>query len=109
SRSLGVMPGDFRAPAWSLDGQRIAFVAAGPDRTGALAIGSPHGGDLARLASVNAETALALSPDGGRLAWGSRSDANRLFYDGVEVIKTDGNNRVRVTSDPVIAFFWSPD
>ncbi len=109
SRSLGVVPGDFRAPAWSLDGQRIAFVASGPDRTGTVAVGSPRGGDLTRLASVSAETALALSPDGARLAWGSRSDSNRLFYDGVEVIKTDGNDRARVTTDPVVAFFWSPD
>lgn len=109
SRSLGVVPGDFRAPAWSLDGQRIAIVTSEPDRTGAVAVGSPRGGDLTRLASVSAETALALSPDGARLAWGSRSDSNRLFYDGVEVIKTDGNDRVRVTADPVVAFYWSPD
>jgi TolB protein len=109
SRSLGVVPGDFRAPAWSLDGERIAFVTSGPDRTGTVAVGSPSGGDLTKLASVTAETALALSPDGDRLAWGSRSDSNRLFYDGLDVIKTDGQDRVRVTNDPVVAFYWSPD
>jgi TolB protein len=109
SRSLGVTPGDFRAPAWSGDGSRVAFVAAGPDRNGTVAVGSPRGGDLTRLASVSAETALALSPDGTRLAWSSRSEENRLLYDGVEIVGTDGGNRTRVTTDPVVAFFWSPD
>jgi Tol biopolymer transport system component len=109
SRSLGVAPGDFRAPAWSGDGRRVAFVAAGPDRSGAVAVGDPHGGDLRRLASVTTETALALSPDGTRLAWSSRSEENRLLYDGVEIVGTDGGNRVRVSTDPVVAFFWSPD
>ena len=109
SRSLGVVPGEFRAPAWSVDGQHIAFVAAGPDRTNTLAVGSPRGGDLTRLASVTAETALALSADGSRVAWSSRSDTNRLFYDGLEVVKSDGSARNRVTADTVVAFFWSPD
>jgi TolB protein len=109
SRSLGVSPGDFRAPAWSGDGSRIAFIAAGPDRSGSVAVGSPRGGDLTRLASVTSEAALALSPDGTRLAWSSRSEENRLLYDGVEIVGTDGGNRVRVTTDPVVAFFWSPD
>ncbi|MFN8632277.1 MAG: hypothetical protein U0893_00375 [Chloroflexota bacterium] len=108
-RSLGVAPGDFRAPGWSADGRRVAFVANGPDGVAMLSLVSPEGGDVTRLAATTGQTAFALSNDGVRLAWASRSDRDRLAYDGLEVVSTDGKRRAKVTDELVIAFSWSPD
>jgi len=108
-RSLGIVPGSFRTPGWSADGRKIAFVANGPDGVPAVSLVSPEGGDITRVASAAGQTAFALTADGARLAWSSRSDADRLAYDGLEVVSTDGRRRTRVTDERVIAFFWSPD
>jgi TolB protein len=108
-RSLGIAPGEFRTPGWSADGRKLAFVATGPDGVGAISLVSPEGGDISRVATVSGQAAFALSADGARIAWGSRSESERLAYDGLEVVTTDGRTRNRVTSDPVAAFFWSPD
>jgi TolB protein len=107
-RSLGIVPGDFRTPAWSADGRTVVFIANGPDDVPMLSLIDPRGGDMTRLAAVPGQTAFALSRDGNRIAWGSRSETDRLAYDGLEVVSTDGRKRVRVTNDPVVAFFWSP-
>jgi len=84
-------------------------VANGPDGVPAVSLVSPEGGDITRVASAAGQTAFALTADGARLAWSSRSDADRLAYDGLEVVSTDGRRRTRVTDERVIAFFWSPD
>jgi Tol biopolymer transport system component len=108
-RSLGVPSGDFRTPGWSSDGRKVAFVAKGPDGVSTISLVSPEGGDIVRLASPTAQAAFMLAPGGERLAWGSRSEQDRLAYDGLEVVSTDGRTRTRVTSDLVVAWFWSPD
>jgi TolB protein len=108
-RSLGVPPGDFRTPGWSSDGRKLAFVASGPDGVSTISLVSPEGGDITRLATTNGQTAFILSPDGSRVAWASRSETDRLSYDGLEVVTADGRKRTRVTNDLVAAFFWSPD
>ena len=108
-RSLGIVPGSFRAPGWSADGRKIAFVADGPDGIPAVSLVSPEGGDITRVATATGQIAFALTPDGSRLAWSSRSEADRLAYDGLEVVSADGKRRARVTDERVMAFFWSPD
>jgi TolB protein len=108
-RSLGIEPGDFRTPGWTADGRKVAFVANGPDGVATISLVSPEGGDITRLATASSQAAFMLSPDGTRLAWSSRSEQDPLAYDGIEVVTTDGRTRTRVTSDPVMAFFWSPD
>ncbi len=108
-RSLGVVPGNFRTPGWSADGRKVAFVADGPDGVPAISLVSPEGGDITRVASAAGQIAFALTADGARLAWSSRSEVNPLAYDGLEVVSSDGRRRARVTDDRVMAFFWSPD
>jgi Tol biopolymer transport system component len=108
-RSVGIVPGDFRTPGWSADGRKLVFVADGPDGVPAISMVSPEGGDITRLASAGGQTAFAISADGTRLAWSSRSETDRLAYDGLEVVSTDGKHRTRVTGDLVMAFYWSPD
>ena len=108
SRSLGVTPGDFRAPAGSetAHGSR-SWRPAGPQRDRrrgkpARRRPDPPGvgerGDGAGPLAVRHAPGLEQPPE-----------ENRLLYDGVEIVGTDGGNRTRVTTDPFVAFFWSPD
>jgi Tol biopolymer transport system component len=108
-RSLGVPPGDFRTPGWTSDGRKVAFVATGPDGVQTISMVSPEGGDITRLATSSKQAAFMLALDGNRLAWGSKSEQDRLAYDGLEVVTTDGRTHTRVTGDLVVAWFWSPD
>jgi TolB protein len=108
-RSLGIVPGSFRTPGWSADGRTLVFVANGPEGAQTISMVSPTGGDITRVATVAGQTAFLLAGDGTRLAWSSRSTADPLAYDGLEVVSSDGKRRARVTDDPVMAFFWSPD
>jgi TolB protein len=106
---LSQLPAEFRAPAWSSDGTRVAFVAEAPDKGAVLTVSDTQGGQATRLAPLSEEGAFIWSPDGHRLAFTSRSAGSAPFYRGLEVVKTDGSDRARVAEEPVMAFFWSPD
>ena len=108
-RPLGLQPADFRAPAWSPDGTRVALVAEAPGGSAALTVASSSGGDIVRIAPLSDEAAFLWAPGGDHLAFSSRSPGERLFYRGLEVVKSDGSGRAQVTQETVIAFFWSPD
>ena len=108
-RPLAMQPGDFRAPAWSPDGSKVAVVAEAPGSTAVLAVANAAGGDVVRIAPLSEEVAFTWAPGGDHLAFSSRAPGERLLYRGLEVVKSDGSGRAQVTPEPVIAFFWSPD
>jgi hypothetical protein len=104
-RSLGVTPADFRTPGWTSDGRKLAYVESGPDGVPTISMVSPEGGDITCLATADSQVAFMLSPDGGRMAWGSRSRQDRLTYEGIVIMTTDARTRAKVTAEPVVAFF----
>lgn len=96
------------APAWSPDGQTIAFVSNRDGNMEIYAV-SPDGSNLRRLTSHEADDwAPAWSPDGRRIAfWSEREGGVAEVY----VMDADGSNVRRITSgahgDWNLA--WSPD
>jgi Tol biopolymer transport system component len=100
-------PGGFRAPAWSPSGEKLAFVALGGGAS-LLSIRDGSGG-VVRVASSQTDIAFNWSPDGEWLAFASASDDAPALYDGVEIIRPDGTERHRLTSEPQVGFFWAPD
>ncbi|HYU17499.1 MAG TPA: hypothetical protein VEQ11_02275 [Chloroflexota bacterium] len=108
-RSLASPPADFRAPAWSPDGTRLAYIAEAQDKSAVLIVSNAGGGESVRLAPLGDEAAFLWSPNGDYLAFGSRSPTERIFYQGLEVVKSDGSGRAQITQEAVMAFFWSPD
>ena len=100
-RRLTDTPGcDERSPAWTLDGERILFVADGFDGvpTDLFAI-DPDGSGLERLTATGdrSEEAPAVSPDGRTIAVGiSLENGMRT---GIVVMNADGSGAQPVNLD----------
>jgi TolB protein len=95
-------------PAWSLDGNRIAY--HGCDERGdncGVWVMQPGGFTPTRLTTDASDTAPAWSPDGTQVAFASaRADNWDLF-----VIDIATGQETRLTQDPAtdLAPVWSPD
>jgi len=109
AQPLSASPTDFRAPAWSSDGTRMAFVAQAPGGQAALSVLGSRDSETSRLAVVGSEPAFLWSPATDRLAYSSKVAGQPLLYRGIETIKADGSDRQQVTPDEAVAFYWSPD
>ena len=107
--NLQTRPTDFRSPAWSPDGGRVAFAALAAGGQSALAVQEPKASEPVRLAALGHEPALLWSPTAERLAFSSRLPSRPILYRGIETIKADGSERHTVTDSDVAAFYWSPD
>jgi len=105
---LTVNPGfDNRDPAWSPDGQRIAFTSA-RDGNSEIYVMKADGSAQTRLTTDPArDFSAAWSPDGTRIAFASaRTGAHDVY-----VMNADGSGQTRLTTDPASDFnpAWSPD
>jgi WD40 repeat protein len=94
-------------PAWSPDGQKIAFTT---DRDGnrEVYVADANGSNAARLTSdAAADYEPAWSPDGKRIAFVSGRTGNPEIF----VMNADGSNPMRLTTDPArdVDPAWSPD
>jgi Tol biopolymer transport system component len=84
-------------PAFSADGQRVAFVS---NRTGfhEVWVTSAHGGEAVQVTHHRGPVLASpqFSPDGERIAFTSHRQGNRDIY----VIRTDGSRSTRLTWEP---------
>jgi TolB protein len=93
----------FRNPAWSQDGQSIAFEGTGIDFNGAdpsLFIIPARGGPARRIANVGgSQDAPDWSPDGRLIACES---GEVLGPDDIRLVRPDDTGHARITDDTLV-------
>ena len=95
-------------PAFSPDGQKIAFTSTFPGNYEIYVI-DIDGSNLVNLTNTPTwyEEAPSWSPDGERITFGSSRDGNAEIY----IMDADGSNTIRLTNDSASDWnpVWSPD
>jgi TolB protein len=95
------------SPAWSPDGEVIAFVATG--RGGSfLFLARPTGAGRRAIARVAGAARFSWSPMGERLALGQSLEETEGMLQELRVVDAVSGDAVTVHRGPVLAFFWSP-
>ena len=100
-------PGDFRAPAWSPSGAKLAYASLGGG-TSLLSV-RDTAGQVTRVAASTSDVAFNWSPSGDWLAFSYGEPGVPGFYEGLEIAHPDGSARRSLSQDPLIAFYWSPE
>jgi len=96
------------SPAWSPDGDRIAFISNREGRWSLYIMNADGSSPVLLEAGVALDSAPAWSPDGGRIAFVSSRDGLANIY----VMNADGSSRVRLTGNGEGENYeptWSPD
>ena len=104
--------GNFRVPAISPNGERLAYVDLADGRMG-LYIAPTNDLDQARkIIDVGSSSAFMWSPDGTQIAVADQSVPRNPLYDRLMLVPTDGGPFTTLSpgqsSNDVWAFFWAP-
>lgn len=98
---------DYRTPAWSPDGRRSAYV--GPTDNGAALFVAPIGQTPDQgLLPVSNVAAFTWAPSGDNIAV-AMSEPGELAYSGIDIVDTVEGFSRNLVSEPVLAFYWSPN
>ncbi len=112
---IAAKPGDFRAPSFSADGKKLAFstlTTASDNET--LNVQTKDGAALASIPLEGSSAAFAFSPDGTKIAHTYALSSSGSYKGiGLNDISTADKGvalkPTQVVSDPILAFWWSPD
>ena len=101
-------PGEFRTPAWSPDGRRLAYVDAGTDGREVLAIYRLDDSVSEIVQPVEGHSAMLWSPDGRYLAISQALGETPHLFTGINLVDVRTGRSEVVSDDNVVSFFWSP-
>ncbi len=98
----------FRVPAFSPDGQWVAYVGPTDSGSALFVAGINNLGQPVPLCEVNDFSAFMWSPTGDELAVGDQSGRS-VGFDRLRVVSASGGYVNAVTDTPSLAFYWSPN
>lgn len=99
----------FRAPGFSHDGQRMAYVGATTSGGLALHTAAFGGDDASPLTGVEGLRAFLWSPTERQIAVSHDLLPGLALYDGFSVLDPETGDALLAVADPTLAFVWSPD
>ncbi len=109
STLLSRRSGNFAAPQWLADPTLLAYtVIDGGEQQ--MVVGNLRSGQVQNLANFRGVLGFSISPDGHRLAYTDSGGGQGMNSFGPLVVLDVRSAEFRqLSSQPVIAFFWSPD
>ncbi len=104
-------PGLFQAPHWSRDGDKLAYVREGEEAgVSILAISDTDGTNEMTLREATGLFSFNWSSDNRRIAYSFTEEMVGLpAFGALYVEDVESGERITVSEETVIAFFWSPD
>lgn len=106
-RVASLVPGEFRTPAWSPDGKKIAYIdASGPREV--LAIYRVTDGVSEIVCPVEGHCVMLWSPDGKWLAFSEALGETPHVYTGVTLVDARSGRTEVINIHNVVSFLWSP-
>ena len=99
----------YMAPSWARDGSRIAFFLDGESGRQRLVAIDLQDRAVKVLTELSGIAAAAWRPGHFQVGLIKSMIGSSGFYSGLSVIDYETSEEARITEDPVLAFFWSPD
>jgi len=106
---LNLAPGRFQAPGWSADGKHIFYIAADEGGKEAIYQTDPETLEQTKITELMGYTFMTLSPDDRQIAYLQIEEDDRAPLGTAYLVDADGQNRRRLTDNPVGSMYWSPD
>ena len=99
----------YSAPSWSpVDSQMALMRQTGQERQ-ALMAADTTSGSTRMLTEFTGGGVFSWAPRGRSIALAHGLDPESRFYPGLWILEYDGEGQRRVTEDPLVCFYWSPD
>ena len=99
----------YMAPSWSPTANRIAMFRDSGHEMQILMIADVAEASAKILAEVTGVAGFGWSPIGNTIGLARNLDSQSGFYSGLWLIDAEGSEQKRVSEDPLLCFFWSPD
>lgn len=108
AQSLQISGGQFPAPQWAADGARLIYAVADAAYQ-RLVVADSNGQELTELTDFPGRISFSLSPDNAQLAYIVTEAAAQMSTLGpLYVVDVETRRTREITTNPVLAFFWSP-
>ena len=99
----------YMAPSWSPAANHMAMFRDSGGDGQTLFVADVDSGEARALTDVIGRGAFRWSPDGKSIGLVRDSEPQTGYYSGLWLLDSAGSAEDRVTDDPVLCFFWSPN